>query len=80
MRRLLKRDDPKLKARVSSKHQLLLGSSCLTAHASGASPLLEALPLHMQSMVLPLGFSQKYWSEPRENTTEKDTEQAQQTN
>ena len=43
---LLKRDDPKLQASVASKHQVLLGS-CLTAHASGASPSLGELPLRM---------------------------------
>ena len=46
MRGLLKRDDPKLQASVASKHQVLLGS-CLTAHASGASPSLGELPLRM---------------------------------
>jgi hypothetical protein len=46
MKRLLKDDDPKLQASVSSKHQVLLGS-CLTAHASGASPSLGELPLRM---------------------------------
>jgi len=54
MRGLLKRDDPKLQGSVSSKHQVLLGS-CLTAHASGASPSLEELSLHMhvRAMSLP---------------------------
>ena len=46
MRGLLKRDDPKLQASVASTHQVLLGS-CLTAHASGASPSLGELPLRM---------------------------------
>jgi len=46
IRGLLKRDDPKLQASVASKHKVLLGS-CLTAHASGASPSLGELPLRM---------------------------------
>ena len=46
MRGLLKRDDPTVQGSVSSKYQLLLGS-CLTAHASRASPSLGELPLRM---------------------------------
>ena len=46
MRGLLKRDDLKLQACVASKHLVLVGS-CLTAHASGASPSLGELPLRM---------------------------------
>ena len=49
MRGLLKRDDPKLQASVAFKYQVLLGS-CLTAHASGASPSMRELPLRMHVM------------------------------
>ena len=50
MRGLLKRDDPTVQGSVSSKYQLLLGS-CLTAHASGASPSLGELPLRVHHVV-----------------------------
>ena len=46
MRGVLKRGDLELQASVASKHKVLLGS-CLTAHASGASPSLGELPLRM---------------------------------
>ena len=50
IRGLLKRDDPKLQASVAFKYQVLLGS-CLTAHASGASPSMRELPLRMHVMM-----------------------------
>ena len=50
---LIKRDDPKLQASVASKHKVLLGS-CLTAHASGASPSLGELPLRMHMCAMSL--------------------------
>ena len=40
---------------------------------------LLVLDLHL-GLVLLVKKSASYWSEPRENTTEKDTEQPQQTN
>ena len=39
-----------LQASIASKHQMLLGS-CLTAHASGASPSLGELPLRVHHVV-----------------------------
>ena len=44
-----------LQASIASKHQMLLGS-CLTAHASGASPSLGELPqrmLHVRNEPIP---------------------------